>query len=276
MNAFFDFKGHTLRPGGKALLIAGPCVIESEAHCRLMAKEIGARVAAHVGEFIWVFKASFDKANRSAYGSPRGPGMEHGLEILAAIKADFNVPIITDIHLPEQAGPAAQVADIIQIPAFLCRQTDLLVAAAQTGRVVNIKKGQFVAPHDMDHPVEKCRQAGNSRVTVTERGTCFGYNRLVVDFAGFHAMKQMGVPVIFDATHSAQLPGGLGGKTGGRREIVPDLARAAAAVGVDGFFLEVHDQPDRAQSDAANQIDLVMLEKLLPQLAAIRRISHQA
>ena len=194
--------------------------------------------------------------------------MQGGLEILAKVKTTFDVPIITDIHESYQAHEAAAVADILQIPAFLCRQTDLLLAAAATSKAVNVKKGQFLAPHDMDKPVQKIREAGNTDVMITERGTSFGYNNLIVDFAGFRTLRKF-APLIFDATHSTQLPGGLGNRSGGRREIAPDLARAAAAVGVDGFFMEVHDNPDEAMSDGPNQLTIPMFRELLPQLLSL-------
>lgn len=256
---------------GPYLLLAGPCMIESEAHCMGMAEKLKAIVEPHQDDFIWVFKSSFDKANRSSGKTARGPGMEEGLRILKKVKETFNVPIITDIHHPEQAAPVAEVADILQIPAFLCRQTDLLVAAAETGRVVNIKKGQFVAPHNMGLPVEKVREAGNPNAIICERGVSFGYNNLVVDFAGLYVMRSHGAPIILDATHCVQLPGGMGTVSGGRREVAPYMAKAAAAFGVDGFFTEVHDNPDEALSDGPNQLNLDMFRDLLPQLIAIRK-----
>jgi len=271
MSFSIDFDGHTLESGGPYLLIAGPCVIESEAHCFSMAEKIMDVIAPWRDDFIWVFKSSFDKANRSSGRSPRGPGMKKGLRILKRIKEEFHLPVLTDIHEAAQAAPVAEVADVLQIPAFLCRQTNLLTAAAKTGRIVNVKKGQFVAPHDMRHPVNKIQTAGNNQVMVTERGTCFGYNNLVVDFAGVHTMKKLGVPVIMDATHCVQQPGGLGETTGGRRELAPYMARAAAAVGVDGFFMEVHDDPDQAHSDGPNQLTLDLFKELLPKLVAIKK-----
>ena len=257
--------------GGPYLLIAGPCMIESEDHAMTMAEHLSRITKPWADDFIWVYKSSFDKANRSSGEAPRGPGMEDGLRILARIKAEFGVPVLTDIHEPAQAAPVAEVVDVLQIPAFLCRQTDLLLAAAETGRVVNIKKGQFVAPHNMDQPVNKVRGAGNANVMITERGTSFGYNNLVVDYAGFPSMRATGAPLIMDATHCVQLPGGLGTATGGRREMAPYMARAAAAVGVDGFFTEVHDNPDQALSDGPNQLTLDMFAELLPTLVAIRK-----
>jgi len=228
-------------------LIAGPCVIESLEHC-LIVGEVACRTCEALG-IPFIFKASFDKANRSSIESFRGPGLEEGLKVLAEVRSRLGVPVLSDIHEPSQAAAAGAVLDVIQVPAFLCRQTDLLVAAARTGKPVNIKTGQFVAPEQMRLAVDKVRHAGNPQVMVTERGTFFGYGRLVNDFAGLSVMRQF-APVVFDATHSCQLPGG-GSVTGGQREMVPVLARAAAAVGVDALFMEVHDRPDKAKSDAA-------------------------
>ncbi len=260
-----QIRNQVFKPDGPKLLLAGPCVVESEKHAMTMAEIIQRITEPYRDEFIWVYKSSFDKANRSSSSAPRGPGMEDGLAILARVKSTFDVPIITDIHESYQAAIAAEVADIIQIPAFLCRQTDLLMAAAKTGRVINVKKGQFLAPHDMDKPVQKIREGGNDQVMITERGTSFGYNNLIVDFAGFRILRKF-APLIFDATHSTQLPGGLGNRSGGRREVAPDLARAAASVGVDGFFMEVHDNPDEAMSDGPNQLTVDMFRDLLPRL----------
>jgi len=266
-----EIANREFKRGGPFLLIAGPCVIESEAHAFGMARKIRDIVEPHREDVIWVFKSSFDKANRSSGKSPRGPGMEEGLRILGRIRSELDVPVLTDIHEPDQAIPVASVVDILQIPAFLCRQTNLLEAAGKTGKIVNIKKGQFVAPHDMKHPVAKVREVGNEGVMVTERGTSFGYNNLIVDFAGVHHMKQLDVPIIMDATHSVQLPGGLGHASGGRREVAPYMARAAAAVGVDGYFTEVHDDPDNAFSYGPNQLTLEMFAALIPTLIAIRK-----
>jgi 2-dehydro-3-deoxyphosphooctonate aldolase (KDO 8-P synthase) len=234
-------------------LIAGPCIIESEEHVHFLAREIGRRA----GPF--VFKASFDKANRSSLASYRGPGLKEGLRILAGLKRE-GYAILTDIHEPSQAGPAAEVADVLQIPAFLCRQTDLLVEAGRTGRIVNIKKGQFVAPHDFRLAAEKVASTGNSRILLTERGTSFGYNNLVVDMRALAILRGFGWPVIFDATHSVQLPGGEGQVSGGQPEFIEVLARAATAVGVDGLFVEVHEAPDKALSDGTNALRLEALE----------------
>ena len=248
-------------------LIAGPCVIESEAHAQQMAASI-AEIARRVN-VPYIFKASFDKANRTSGRSFRGPGLAEGLRVLASIKAKSGVPILTDIHEPSQAAAAADVADVLQIPAFLCRQTDLLIAAAKTGRAVNIKKGQFLAPDDVRHAVAKVVDAGNSKVFVTERGTSFGYHNLVVDMRAFPMMRATGVPVVFDVTHSLQLPGGGDGVTAGQAEYIETLASAGVAAVVDGVFLEVHDNPARARSDAQNALRLELLEPLLRRLVAI-------
>ena len=254
-------------------LIAGPCVIESEAHAQAMAGAIS-EIARRVG-VPYIFKASFDKANRTSGKSFRGPGLDEGLRVLASIKASFGVPILTDIHEPAQAAAAADVVDVLQIPAFLCRQTDLLVAAAKTGRAVNIKKGQFLAPDDMKHAIAKVVGAGNSKVFVTERGTSFGYHNLVVDMRAFPMMRATGVPVVFDVTHSLQLPGGGDGVTAGQAEYIETLASAGVAAGVDGVFLEVHDNPAQAKSDAQNALKLDLLEALLRRLTAIDAIVKQ-
>lgn len=252
-------------PGRPLVLIAGPCVIESEEHVHRMAR--GIREA--VGRF--VFKASFDKANRTSAGSYRGPGLKEGLRILAGVKAE-GFPILTDIHEPAQAAPAAEVADILQIPAFLCRQTDLLVEAGRTGRIVNIKKGQFVAPHDIHRAAEKVAEAGNRQVLLTERGSSFGYNNLVVDMRGLKIMRDSGWPVVFDATHSVQLPGGAGAASGGQPQFIETLARAAVAAGVDGIFVEVHDAPERALSDGPNALRLDLLAGFYQRLTALHSL----
>lgn len=248
--------------GRPLALIAGPCVIESEEHVHFIAGEI--RKA--VGPFI--FKASFDKANRSSIGSYRGPGLPEGLRILAGLKRE-GYPILTDIHEPGQAAPAAEVVDVLQIPAFLCRQTDLLVEAGRTGRTVNLKKGQFVAPHDMAHAAEKVASTGNNKILLTERGSSFGYNNLVVDMRGLTIMRRFGWPVIFDATHSVQLPGAGGHASSGQPEFIAPLARAAVAAGVDGIFVEVHEAPERALSDGANALRVDLLEPLWAKLKSI-------
>ena len=256
------------------MLIAGPCVIESEPQVTDLAGrlcDIARRARVPL-----VFKASYDKANRTSGGSFRGPGLDEGLRILASVKSCFHVPILTDIHEPSHARAAGDVADVLQIPAFLSRQTDLLVAAAKTGRVVNIKKGQFLAPDDMKHAVAKVVGAGNPRVIVTERGTSFGYHNLVVDMRAFPMMRAQGVPVVFDVTHSLQLPGAGEGVTSGLAEYIEPLASAGVAAGVDGVFLEVHEEPARARSDAQNALRLDRLEPLLQRLLAIDAIAKQA
>ncbi|MFM2173344.1 MAG: 2-dehydro-3-deoxyphosphooctonate aldolase [Cyanobacteriota bacterium] len=253
-------------------LIAGPCVIESRDLALQVAEEVKAitdRLGIH-----YVFKASYDKANRSSGGSFRGPGVEEGLAVLAEVKQKLGLPVLTDIHESQQAAPVAEVVDVLQIPAFLCRQTDLLLAAAAatrgTDKVINVKKGQFLAPWDMAQVVKKLREAGVENLWLTERGSSFGYNTLVVDYRGLPQLQELGCPVIFDATHSVQQPGGKGTSTGGQREFVAPLARAAVAVGVDGLFMEVHPDPDQALSDGPNMVPLHRLEPLLRQLLEIR------
>jgi len=263
---------HVVGPGRPLLLIAGPCVIESAEHCLKLAEAISA-IAARLG-LPYVFKASFDKANRSSNDSFRGPGLEAGLEILQRVKETVGVPVLSDVHEPAQAAPAGEVLDCLQVPAFLCRQTDLLVACGRTGRCVNVKKGQFVAPDKMKLAAEKIRRTGNANVLLTERGTFFGYTRLVNDLPALEIMRNC-APVIFDATHSVQHPGG-GEVTGGAREFVPLLTRAAVAAGIDGLFLEVHDDPPRARSDAANVWPLDQLESLLGTCVRIRAAVAQA
>jgi 2-dehydro-3-deoxyphosphooctonate aldolase (KDO 8-P synthase) len=262
--------------GGDApfVLMAGPCVIESEPH----AAEIASRLSdiARRLRVPFVFKASYDKANRTSNRSFRGPGLTEGLRVLRGIKAALHIPILTDIHEPSQAEAAAEVADVVQIPAFLCRQTDLLVAAARTGRVVNIKKGQFLAPDDIKHAVAKVVDAGNPRVFVTERGTSFGYHNLVVDMRVFPMMREQGIPVVFDVTHSLQLPGGGDGVTAGLAQYIEPMASAGVAAGVDGVFLEVHDDPAHAKSDAQNALRLDRLEPLLRRLMALDAITKGA
>ncbi len=245
-------------------LIAGPCVIESEAHARALAERI-ARTAAERG-VPYIFKASYDKANRSSINSYRGPGLKEGLRILAKIKAELKLPILSDIHEPQHAAPAAEVCDVLQIPAFLARQTDLLVAAGKTRRVVNLKKGQFLAPWEMKNAIEKVASTGNEKIILTERGTSFGYQNLVVDVRSFPEMHKLGHPVVFDVTHSVQLPGGQGHASGGQPEFIEPLARAGVAAGVDGLFLEVHENPAAALSDGANALPLARLDALLARL----------
>lgn len=253
--------------GRPLALIAGPCVIESEQHATDLAGRLVEITRAL--RVPYVFKASFDKANRTSGTSFRGPGLDEGLRVLASIKSRYSVPILTDIHEPSQAAAAADVADVLQIPAFLCRQTDLIVAAARTGRVVNIKKGQFLAPDDVKHAIAKVTDAGNSRVVITERGTSFGYHNLIVDMRVFPQMRALGVPVVFDVTHSLQLPGGGDGVTAGLAEYIEPLSSAGVAAGVDAVFLEVHEDPSRAKSDAQNALRLDALEPLLRRLMAI-------
>lgn len=248
-------------------LLAGPCVIESEDLCMEVgtkAKEICSKLGIP-----YVFKASFDKANRTSVESFRGPGIDKGLEILSAVKSKLGIPVLTDIHESWQAKPVGEVADIIQIPAFLCRQTDLVVAAAQTGKCVNIKKGQFLASWDMKNSVAKAKSTGNENISLTERGNSFGYNTLVVDMCGLPVMRSLGCPVVFDATHSVQRPGGLGNASGGAREFIPHLVRAAVAVGVDALFMEIHPDPKNALCDAASMLNLADLPKVLSEAKAI-------
>jgi 2-dehydro-3-deoxyphosphooctonate aldolase (KDO 8-P synthase) len=259
-------------PARPLALIAGPCVIEGRGFALDLAAELR-DLAGRLGAPL-IFKASYDKANRTAGGSFRGPGMRRGLEILAGVKERTGLPVMTDVHSVEEVGLVAAVADVLQIPAFLCRQTDLVYAAAASGRVVNIKKGQFLAPEDVRFIIEKARTGGNGRVLVTERGTTFGYHRLVVDFQSLPVMRSLGVPVVFDATHSVQLPGGARGRSGGNRAMVPFLARAAAAVGCDAVFFEVHPDPGRARSDGPNSITPRALFRLWPQLVELDRIGR--
>ncbi len=248
----------------KPLFIAGPCVIEDEKLLKTIAEELVRIKEEH--EVNIVFKASFDKANRTALSSYRGPGISRGLEMLARVKEEFKLPLLTDIHEAHQAEKAAAVVDILQIPAFLCRQTDLLKAAADTGKIVNIKKAQFLSGLDMEYPLNKVVQSGNNQVMLTERGNMYGYNNLVVDFRNIPDMKSFGYPVIMDCTHSVQRPGGAEGKTGGNREFVPSMALAAKAFGADGYFIETHPNPDAGKSDAANMLELSNLESLIKSL----------
>ncbi len=249
-------------------LIAGPCVIESESFTLKMAESIAAICARLAVPFI--FKSSFDKANRTSVNGFRGGGMEEGLKILEKVKKEVGVPVLTDIHESYQAAPVAEVVDVLQIPAFLCRQTDLLLAAARTGKAVNVKKGQFLSPPEMKNVAKKLESGGAQNILLTERGTTFGYNNLVVDFRSLPQMRALGYPVVFDATHSVQMPGGLGEKSGGDRRYAPILARAAVAVGCDALFMEVHENPDTAPSDGANMIFLSDLESILRQLLKLR------
>jgi 2-dehydro-3-deoxyphosphooctonate aldolase (KDO 8-P synthase) len=256
--------------GNPLFLIAGPCVIESEKHALMMAERVG-KIAGDVG-VPYIFKASYDKANRSSGKAFRGPGLTEGLRILAKIKADLRLPILTDIHEAGQAAQAAEVADILQIPAFLTRQTDLLLAAAKTGRIVNVKKAQFLSPWDMDNVAEKISASGNDKIILTERGASFGYNNLVVDMRSFPVLKKFGYPVVYDVTHSVQLPGGQGDASGGQPEFIETLARAGVAAGVDGIFLETHDNPAAALSDGANALPLAKLPELLSRLKQVSRL----
>ncbi|HEX4914109.1 MAG TPA: 3-deoxy-8-phosphooctulonate synthase [Vicinamibacterales bacterium] len=264
----------TFGTGHPLAFILGPCVIESEQHAVDTAVTLG-EIAGRLGVPV-VFKASFDKANRTSISSYRGPGLADGLRVLAKVKARTGLPILTDIHEPAQAGAAAGVADILQIPAFLSRQTDLIVAAARTGRVVNVKKGQFLAPKDMKHVIAKITESGNPNVLVTERGVSFGYNNLVVDPRAFPMLRAFGFPVIFDVTHSLQLPGAGDGVTAGLAEYIEPMAQAGVAAGIDGVFMEVHEEPSRAKSDAANALRLDRLEPLLQRLVALDKIVRHA
>ncbi|HEY4901007.1 MAG TPA: 3-deoxy-8-phosphooctulonate synthase [Terriglobales bacterium] len=266
--------GEVVVGGGALFLIAGPCVIESEGHALKMAEAIAS--IARDKKLPYIFKASYDKANRTSIRSFRGPGMEAGLRILNKVRRDIGIPVLTDVHEAGDVGRVAEAVDVLQIPAFLCRQTDLLIAAANSGRAVNIKKGQFVSPWDMRHAVEKVHEAGGERVFLTERGSSFGYNNLVVDMRSLPVMREF-APVVFDATHSVQLPsaGAANGREGGQQsggqpEFIPLLARAAVAAGVDGIFMEVHDNPAQAKSDGANALDLKLLPDVLDQLIAVQ------
>lgn len=257
----------------KLILIAGPCVIETEENVMLIADSVR-KMAEKLG-VDYYFKASFDKANRTSIESYRGPGIEGGLKILRKVKEKYNLKIATDIHEPWQADEAAKVCDIIQIPAFLCRQTDLLVAAAKTGKLINVKKAQFLAPWDMKNVVKKLEESGNNRIMLCERGTTFGYNTLVVDMTGIVEMKKFGYPVVFDATHSVQKPGGKGNSTGGNREYVEYLAKAAISCGADALFMEVHPEPDQALSDGANMVRLDALEGMLQRIIRVYEAVHE-
>jgi 2-dehydro-3-deoxyphosphooctonate aldolase (KDO 8-P synthase) len=268
-----QFAGLTVGGGSSLLLIAGPCVIESEAHAvdlALAVRDIASRAGVQ-----YVFKASYDKANRTSARAFRGPGIDEGLRVLARVREAAGVPILTDIHEPWQAARAAEVADVLQIPAFLARQTDLILAAARTGRVVNLKKGQFLAPADMRHAIEKATSAGNHQVIVTERGFSFGYNNLVVDMRAFPILRRFGFPVVYDVTHSLQLPGAGDGVTAGQAEFIEPMASAGVAAGVDGVFMEVHERPEEAKSDAQNALRLDLLEGLLHRLVRIHAIARE-
>jgi 2-dehydro-3-deoxyphosphooctonate aldolase (KDO 8-P synthase) len=268
----FEVGGVEMGQGGALFFIAGPCVIESEAHALMMAERL--TTVARELRVPLIFKASYDKANRSSVKSFRGPGLKEGLRILDEVKKKTGLPILTDVHEPSQAAPAAEVCDVIQIPAFLCRQTDLLIAAGKTGRAVNIKKGQFVSPWEMANAVEKIASTGNEKIIVTERGASFGYQNLVVDMRSFPILRKLGYPVVFDVTHSVQLPGGEGKSSGGQPEFIEPLARAGTAAGVDGIFMEVHDNPAKALSDGANALALgkfkPLAEKIMKIAALVR------
>ncbi len=271
MSSIQSFKvGGVTFGDGSLSFVLGPCVVESEKHALFMARSIK-EICAEVG-VDFVYKSSFDKANRSSIESFRGGGMDFGLAVLRTVKSELDLPVITDVHEPWQVEPTAAVADILQIPAFLCRQTDLLVASARSGRAVNVKKGQFLAPWDARNIVEKLRAAGCDRILLTERGASFGYNNLVVDLRSFPIMRSFGVPVVFDVTHSLQLPGGLGKATGGQSEYIEDFARAGVACGIDAVFMEVHDNPSVAPSDGPNQLPLKRLKPLLAKLKAIHEL----
>ena len=259
--------------GGPLVLIAGPCVIESESHA--VDTAVAVRDIARAAGVPVIFKVSFDKANRTSVTSYRGPGLAEGLRILARVRERTGIPILTDIHEASQAAPVAEVADVLQIPAFLSRQTDLLLAAAATGRAINIKKGQFLAPLDMRHAVAKVASTGNSRIIVTERGVSFGYNNLVVDMRAFPILRSLGYPVVYDVTHSLQLPGGGDGVTAGQAEFIGPMASAGVAAGVDGIFMEVHEEPSRARSDAQNALRLDLLPPMLTRLVRIHEIVRQ-
>lgn len=266
----FDVAGVTLGKPGELFLIAGPCVVQTLD----LALTIGEKTRDLCRDLgvPYVFKASFDKANRSSIKGHRGPGMAEGLEVLATVKKELGVPVLTDVHLPSQCAAVAEVVDILQIPAFLCRQTDLILAAAKTGKALNIKKGQFLAPWDMLQPLKKAREAGAERIMLTERGATFGYNNLVSDMRALPIMREWGAPVVFDATHSLQLPGGKGESTGGQREFIPHIARAAVAAGVDGLFAEVHTDPSSSPSDAENMLSTEELPPLLETLLKIHAL----
>jgi 2-dehydro-3-deoxyphosphooctonate aldolase (KDO 8-P synthase) len=272
MTTTHEIQLNSLRLGGAnpLFLVAGPCVIESEAHARKMAEQI-AKIAADA-QVPYIFKASYDKANRSSVKSFRGPGLTEGLRILGKIKSDLKLPVLTDIHDAAQAAPAGEACDILQIPAFLSRQTDLLLAAAKTGRIVNVKKAQFVSPWDMSNVVEKITSTGNNKIILTERGASFGYQNLIVDMRSFPILKKLGYPVVFDVTHSVQLPGGQGHASGGQPEFIEPLARAGVSTGVDGVFLETHDNPAAALSDGANALPLTQLPALLARLKELSQL----
>ena len=269
MNHPLKLNNLTISNDAPMVLIAGPCAIESRDH----ALDMASALAEMAGDMGFIYKSSFDKANRTALKSARGAGLEKGLEILAEVKKQVGCPVLTDVHLPDHCAEVAEVVDVLQIPAFLCRQTDLLIAAAQSGRAVNVKKGQFLAPWDMIHVAEKLAESSDGRIMLTERGTSFGYNTLINDMRALPQLAATGYPVIFDATHSVQQPGGLGGASGGQRQFVPTLARAAVAIGVAGVFIETHQTPDNAPSDGANMVPLNEMPNLLHQLTALDKLT---
>lgn len=271
MTKSFDIGPITVGGDLPFFLIAGPCQLESLDHARMLAEKIAEACAPTSTPF--VFKSSYDKANRSSLGSKRGLGMDEGLKILSAIRAEFDCPVLTDVHLPQDCAPVAEAVDVLQIPAFLCRQTDLLLAAGETGLALNVKKGQFLAPWDMENVAAKIASTGNERIMLCDRGTSFGYNTLVSDFRGLPIMGQTGYPVVFDATHSVQQPGGQGATSGGQREFAPVLARAAVAVGVSGLFIETHEDPDNAPSDGPNMIPITQMAPLLAKLARLDAVT---
>jgi 2-dehydro-3-deoxyphosphooctonate aldolase (KDO 8-P synthase) len=274
MQSVKSFHIGNVEAGGRDFfLIAGPCVVENETHAMKMAEAISA-ITARL-RIPYIFKASFDKANRTSANAYRGPGIDEGLRVLAKIKREFHLPVLTDVHDVSQVRAAAEVADVLQIPAFLSRQTDLITEAARSGRAVNIKKGQFLAPHDMKNAIEKVTAQNNERVFITERGASFGYNTLVVDFRGFPIMRSFGYPLVYDVTHSLQRPGGLGNASGGDSEYIEYMARAGVACGVDGMFMEVHDNPEAALSDGPNSLPLERLAPLLEKLKAIHQLVNQ-
>ena len=275
MHAQHSFSLGKIRFGGGAplFLIAGPCVIESEAHATGMAERL-AKITSDLG-IPFIFKASYDKANRSSLSSYRGPGLAEGLRVLGAIKKKVGVPVLTDVHDVSQVGPVADVCDVLQIPAFLCRQTDLLEAVGKSGRIANLKKGQFLSPWDIGNAAEKIASTGNHKIILTERGASFGYQNLVVDMRSFPIMRKLGYPVVFDVTHSVQLPGGKGNASGGQPEFIETLARAGAAAGIDGMFLEVHDDPAKALSDGANALPLEQFQGLVEKVQHLASLARE-
>lgn len=268
-----DFAGHKMGIGNPLVVIAGPCVIESEKLCIEVAAEMSA--ICDDAKLPYVFKSSYDKANRSSISSKRGPGIEEGLEILAKVREEIGVPVLTDVHSPSEAEIAGKFVDVLQTPAFLCRQTDLIMAAAQHGKAVNIKKGQFLSPWDVKNVLDKAYESGNNNVAICERGASFGYNNLVVDMKSFPVIRSLGAPVVFDATHSVQLPGGMGDVTGGQREFIEPLARAAVGCGVDGIFIETHPNPEEAWSDGTNMLYLKDMLGFIGRIAALSKFVRE-